>query len=114
MGNYIRSNVSNPEKASAVSILRKIMTNNLAKEINLEGGKNKIAIRSLNIYKVFQGALQTAFPSSDLSDAEEALAKWLKDAKWRKQHPDVPPPASKSRAKFGARSGRGSGTPPGA
>lgn len=31
------------------------------------------------------GTLQTAFPNSDLIEANAALAGWLKDAKWRKQ-----------------------------
>lgn len=31
------------------------------------------------------GTLQIAFPDSDLTEADAALAGWLKDAKWRKQ-----------------------------
>lgn len=31
------------------------------------------------------GTLQIAFPNSDLTEADAALAAWLKDAKWRKQ-----------------------------
>lgn len=31
------------------------------------------------------GTLQIAFPASDLTEADAALAGWLKDAKWRKQ-----------------------------
>ncbi|KAK3911415.1 hypothetical protein KUF71_004417 [Frankliniella fusca] len=57
----------------------------------------KIGFRSLNIYKVFQGTLQGAFPKSDLKVADDALYKWLKDAKWRKQQV-IPDSASKSSA----------------
>lgn len=31
------------------------------------------------------GTLQITFPESDLTEANAALAGWLKDAKWRKQ-----------------------------
>ncbi len=55
MGNFIRSSVVDPERASARAILAKMLTNNLAKEINLEGGNKKIAFRSLHLYQVFQG-----------------------------------------------------------
>ncbi|KAK3914092.1 Proline-rich protein 5, partial [Frankliniella fusca] len=96
MSNFIRSSVVDPERASARSILTKLLSNNLAKEMNLQGGNNKIAFRSLHLYKVFLGTLQTAFPKSDLSAAEDALQKWLKDAKQRKQLPQPKSPRSKS------------------
>ncbi|XP_034245807.1 uncharacterized protein LOC117647931 [Thrips palmi] len=90
MSNYIKTSVTEPERKSATNILSKLLTNDLAKEMNLEGGNKKIAFRSLNLYKVFQGTLQTAFPDSDLITAEQALKNWLKDAKWRKQRvPDA-------------------------
>lgn len=52
---YIRTQVAEPEKKSAVAILSNLLYNNLAKLMNLEGGNNKIAFRSLNIFKVFEG-----------------------------------------------------------
>ena len=55
MDNYIRTSVNDPQRKSAVALLTKMMYNNLAKEMNLDGGNNKIAFRFLNLYKVFQG-----------------------------------------------------------
>ncbi|KAK3909809.1 Halomucin [Frankliniella fusca] len=98
MSNFIRSSVVDPERASARSILSKMLINNVAKEMNLEGGNKKIAFRSLYLYKVFLGTLQTAFPQSDLAAAEDALRKWLKDAKCRKQM-KVSSPTKSSRFK---------------
>jgi len=37
------------------------------------------------MYVYFVGTLLMAFPESDLTEADAALARWLKDAKWRKQ-----------------------------
>jgi len=37
------------------------------------------------MYVYFVGTLLMAFPESDLTEADVALAGWLKDAKWRKQ-----------------------------
>ncbi|KAK3911605.1 Relaxin receptor 2 [Frankliniella fusca] len=85
LSSYIRTSVAYPERKSANAILQKLLYNNLAKDMNLEGGNGKISFRSLNLHKVFQGTLQSAFPKSDLSIAEDALYRWLKDAKWRKQ-----------------------------
>lgn len=55
MSIYIRSQVAEPEKKSALNILTHLLYNNLAKLMNLDGGNNKIAFRSLNIFKVFEG-----------------------------------------------------------
>ncbi|XP_034236303.1 uncharacterized protein LOC117642331 [Thrips palmi] len=91
MGNCIRSNVPDPERKSAAAVLTKLMTNSLASKFNLDGRgrgtSNKMSFRKLHLYKVFQGTLQTAFPDSDLSIADDSLQKWLKDAKWRKPTP---------------------------
>lgn len=57
MANHIKTTVTDPERASAKNVLSKLLTNNLAKEMNLQGGNGKIAFRSLNLYKVFQGTL---------------------------------------------------------
>ncbi|CAL1685227.1 unnamed protein product [Lasius platythorax] len=85
MSSHIKLNVKNPERKSATNMLTKILSNTLASEINCDGGHGKIAFKSLKLYDLFQGTLQTAFPNSDLIEANAALAGWLKDAKWRKQ-----------------------------
>ncbi|KAK3918556.1 Eotaxin [Frankliniella fusca] len=85
MSSYVRTNVVDPERKSANRILPQLLTNSLATKMNLEGGNKKIAFRSLKLYKVFQGTLQAAFKDSDLEIAEDALKRWLKDAKYRKQ-----------------------------
>lgn len=55
-----------------------------------------IVCADLSLILFFSGALQTAFPDSDLHIAEDALQKWLKDAKWRKQMPQSALAASSS------------------
>ncbi|KAK3911870.1 Sulfite reductase [NADPH] hemoprotein beta-component [Frankliniella fusca] len=94
---FIRTSVADPERKNANAILQKLLYNNLAQQMNLEGGNEKIGFRS---YKVFQGTLQGAFPKSDLKVADDALYKWLKDAKWRKQQviQDSAPKSSASRS----------------
>ncbi|KAK3931258.1 FAST kinase domain-containing protein 4 [Frankliniella fusca] len=99
LSSYIRSSVADPERKSANAILQKLLYNNLAKDMNLEGGNGKISFRSLNLHKVFQGTLQSAFPKSDLSIALDALYRWLKDARWRKQMPSKVDNNSKEKQK---------------
>ncbi|KAK3924018.1 Pentatricopeptide repeat-containing protein [Frankliniella fusca] len=81
MSSYVRTSVADPERKSANKIPSQLLRNSLAQEMNLEGGNGKIAFRSLKLYKVFQGTLQAAFPDSDLEVADDALRRWLKDAK---------------------------------
>ncbi|XP_025266726.1 uncharacterized protein LOC112638743 isoform X3 [Camponotus floridanus] len=85
MSNYMKLSVKNPERKSATNMLTKLLSNTLASEINCDGGNGKIAFKSLKLYDLFQGTLQIAFSNSDLTEANAALAGWLKDAKWRKQ-----------------------------
>lgn len=51
----MRTSVVDPERKSANKILQQLIKNVLAKKMNLDGGNGKIAFRSLNLYKVFQG-----------------------------------------------------------
>lgn len=57
MSTFIRTSVPDPERRSAQALLTKLLYNNLAKEMNLDGGNAKIGFRCLNIHKVFQGKL---------------------------------------------------------
>jgi len=44
-----------------MAILPKMLYNNLAELMNLEGGNGKIGFRHLNLYKVFQGKIVCSF-----------------------------------------------------
>ncbi|XP_077257952.1 uncharacterized protein LOC143895047 isoform X1 [Temnothorax americanus] len=85
MSNHMKLSAKNPERKSATNMLTKLLSNTLAGEMNCDGGNGKIAFKTLKLYNLFQGTLQIAFPDSDLTEADTALAGWLKDAKWRKQ-----------------------------
>ncbi|KAK3917873.1 Muscle M-line assembly protein unc-89 [Frankliniella fusca] len=93
---YVKTCVLDAEQSSAMAILPKMLYNNLAELMNLEGGNGKIGFRHLNLYKVFQGTLQTAFPKSDFTVADNALYRWLKDASKRKKVPAKESPAGPS------------------
>ncbi|KAK3911574.1 Halomucin [Frankliniella fusca] len=108
MSSYVRSSVPDPERKSAHSILSQLLYNELAKKMNLEGGNKKIGFRSLHLYKVFQGTLKNAFPKSDLLVAEDALQKWLKDAKWRKNKLHSPKQSSNHSSRSSQHSSRSS------
>ncbi|KAK3926982.1 X-linked retinitis pigmentosa GTPase regulator [Frankliniella fusca] len=91
MESYVNTTVADPERKSVHTILPKMITNKLAENMNLNGGNGKISFRSLHLYKVLQGVMQTSFPTSDLRVTDDALQKWLKDAKWRKPKPSKKP-----------------------
>jgi hypothetical protein len=55
MSNYMKRNVKNPEKKSATSMLTKLLSNTLAREMNCEGGNKKIGFKTLKLYDLFQG-----------------------------------------------------------
>lgn len=55
LSNFVRTQVPDPERKSAQAILAKLLYNNLAQLMNLDGGNRKIAFRALLIFKVFEG-----------------------------------------------------------
>ncbi|KAK3916999.1 Vitellogenin-6 [Frankliniella fusca] len=81
MSTFIKNSVVDPERKIVHALLAHLLSNDLAKDMNLEGHNNKIGFRSLYLYKIFQVTIKTGFSESNLTVAEDALQKWLKDAK---------------------------------
>ncbi|CAL1689822.1 unnamed protein product [Lasius platythorax] len=74
-------------KEATYKILRKLISNTLAADFTLKGGKNlsKKCFEKLMLYEVVQGAILEKRSETEVPEIDAATSLWLKQALWRRQ-----------------------------